>query len=165
MISQTPRLSLELLKLNDAPFILELLNSPGWLRYIGDRGVKSLEDAEKYILDGPLKDFEKLGHSLFKVALKASGSPIGLCGLLKRDFLDHPDIGFAFLEEYAGKGYALEASQAVLDWAKKQLHVHQVLAITLAENQRSIGLLKKLGLHYEKMVQYPDGANLCLYSN
>lgn len=165
MITQTPRLTLELLKLDDAPFILELLNSPGWLQYIGDRGVKTLEDAEKYIVEGPLQDFEKLGHSLFKVVLKETGLPIGLCGLLKRDFLDHPDIGFAFLDEYAGKGHALEASQAVLDWAKELLDIDRVLAITLAENERSIGLLKKLGLYYEKMVQYPDGASLCLYSN
>ena len=165
MITQTARLRLEALSLKDAPFILNLLNSPGWLKYIGDRGVKSLADAEAYLTDGPMKDLETYGFSLFKVVLKSTEEPIGLCGLLKRDFLDHPDIGFAFLGEYGGKGYAQEASHAVLEWARETQGITKVLAITLPENERSIHLLEKLGLNYERVVQYPDGASLSLYSN
>ena len=97
MITQSERLWLEKPSLEDAPFILNLLNSPGWLKYIGDRGVKSIEDAEAYLTNGPMKDFETYGFSLFKVMLKSTAEPIGLCGLLKRSFLDDPDIGFAFL--------------------------------------------------------------------
>ena len=161
---ESNRLILALLGKADVPFILELLNSPGWLEFIGDRGVKTEEDALAYIQNGPLSDFDKHGFCLFKVSLKGSDIPIGLCGLLKRDFLDHPDIGFAFLGEYSGQGYALESSQAVLAWADKQLGIDKVLAITKTDNKRSIGLLEKLGLSYERMVQYPDGASLCLYS-
>lgn len=162
---KTKRLRLELLNSNDTKFILELLNSPGWLEFIGDRGVKTEDDALNYIQNGPLSDFEKHGFCLFKVVLAETNAPIGMCGLLKRDFLDHPDIGFAFLGEYGGHGYALESSEGVLSWAREQLGIEKVLAITLAENKRSIGLLEKLGLSYERMVQYPDGASLCLYSN
>lgn len=165
LITDTERLQLTLLSSEDTAFIIELLNSPGWLEFIGDRGVKTREAALNYIEKGPLSDYEKHGFCLFKVALKGSQIPIGLCGLLKRDFLDHPDIGFAFLGEYGGQGYAIESSLAVMNWAKKQLNITKVLAITLPENKRSIGLLKKLGLDYERMVQYPDGAELCLYSN
>ncbi len=165
MIIQTKRLNIELLSISDASFIVELLNSPGWLEFIGDRGVKTEEDAIKYIQNGPHKDFENMGHSLFKVVLNETGLPIGMCGLLKRDFLDHPDIGFAFLGEHNGKGYGAESSFAVLEWAKEKLGITQVMAITSPTNKKSIGLLEKLGLHYEKMVQYPGGDSVCLYSN
>ena len=165
MMIESNRLTLSLLSNADTSFILELLNSPGWIEFIGDRGVKTEEDAVAYIQNGPLSDFDKHGFCLFKVSLKGSDIPIGLCGLLKRDFLEHPDIGFAFLGEYGGQGYALESSQAVLSWAHEQLDIDKVLAITLAKNERSIGLLEKLGLSYERIVQYPDGASLCLYSN
>lgn len=165
LITETTRLRLEKLDLPDAPFILELLNQPEWLRFIGDRGVHNLDDARGYIRNGPQKNYDKLGYGLFKISLISSGEPLGMCGLLKRDYLDAPDIGFAFLSEHTGKGYALEAAKATLDWARETLNIKEVLAITLPENERSIALLKKLGMSFVRMVVHkPGNEQLCLYS-
>ncbi|WP_194973974.1 GNAT family N-acetyltransferase [Aquiflexum lacus] len=163
-ILKTERLIIRKLNLDDTLFIVKLLNSPGWLRYIGDRGVRNLEDAKNYLQNGPLLSYEKYGFGLYLVELLESGNPIGMCGILKRDSLEYPDMGFAFLPEYMGKGYAYEAADAVIQYAGEQLRIKTLLAITLPENATSIKLLEKVGMKFESVVKSPDGKeNLNLY--
>jgi [ribosomal protein S5]-alanine N-acetyltransferase len=154
---KTERLILRKLTFDDSSFIVKLLNSPGWLRYIGDRGVKTEEDAKVYLQNGPLLSYEENGFGLYLVGLLESGNPIGMCGILKRDSLEHPDLGFAFLPEFIGKGYAYEAANAVVQYAGEQLGIKTLLAITLPENATSIKLLEKVGMKYNGEVKSPDG--------
>lgn len=154
-ISTTERLNICRLDLEDAPFILELLNTPSWLRFIGDRNVHSVEDARDYLAKGYLKSYETYGYGFYLVVLKETGVPIGICGLIRRDFLDDADIGFALLPEYESKGYGYEAANAVLNYAIQELGMKRILAITDSKNIASQRLLEKLGLKYERMVAYP----------
>lgn len=162
-IIETERLYLRELNFDDIPFILSLLNSPGWLRYIGDRGVKNEEQAKEYLLKGPMKSYGENGFGLYLVEEKISGWSIGLCGLLKRDNLQYPDLGFAFLPDFMGKGFAMEASKGVLDLAKSDLGLDTILAIVLPDNKSSIRLLEKLGFQYMKTVQVKEGEDLSLF--
>ena len=152
---QTPRLLLRELTVEDAPFIVQLVNDPAWLQFIGDKGVRTLEDAEKYILNGPVKSYADNGFGLWLVELKENNTPIGMCGLINRPTLEGIDIGFAYLPQYVGQGYAFEAATATLQYAKQVLLLERVLAITNPENIRSIALLKKLGLQTEKEYTLP----------
>jgi RimJ/RimL family protein N-acetyltransferase len=164
-ILETKRLRLREFTLEDTAFILDLLNSPGWLRYIGDRGVKTEEQAKNYLLNGPIKSYTKNGYGLSMVERKDDNKPIGMCGIIKRDTLENPDIGFAFLPEFSGKGYAFEIAEATLKHAKENLNILKVSAITMVDNSRSIKLLKKLGLRYAGPFIFPDtGEELLLYS-
>lgn len=150
---------------SDSEFALELLNSAGWLKYIGDRGVKDIESAKAYIREKVLTLYENYGYGPYGVMIKNSGKLIGCCGLFKRDFLDDPDIGFAFLPEYFGNGYAIEAATAVMQEAMNEMSLKRITAITVAENHRSINLLTKLGLKFEKMIPYPgESQKLMLFS-
>lgn len=153
---QTERLRLCKLNLDDAPFMVTLLNTPSWLKFIGDRGVRNTEDAEKYLLNGTMKSYETHGFGFYLMELKTDKTPIGICGLVKRDFLEHADIGFALLPEFEGKGYGYEAASATLTYAKKTLGLKKIAAITVKENVNSIHLLEKLGLRFQKTVVYPD---------
>jgi RimJ/RimL family protein N-acetyltransferase len=162
-IIETERLYLRELNFDDIPFILSLLNSPGWLRYIGDRGVKNEDQAKEYLLKGPMKSYGENGFGLYLVEEKISGWSIGLCGLLKRDNLQYPDLGFAFLPDFMGKGFAMEASKGVLDLAKSDLGLVTILAIVLPDNKSSIKLLEKLGFQYMKTVQVKEGEDLSLF--
>jgi RimJ/RimL family protein N-acetyltransferase len=155
-VLETERLILRWMSTGDAGFILELLNEPSWLRFIGDRGVRTVEDARDYILNGPVAMYARLGFGLYLVELKEDGSPIGICGLIKRDFLDDVDIGFAFLPRYWGQGYAYEAASAVLAYGQGVLGLKRIVAITTPDNDRSARLLEKLGLRFERVVRYPD---------
>jgi RimJ/RimL family protein N-acetyltransferase len=141
----TDRLRIDTFSYDDISFIRELTNSPGWLEHIGDRNINSDRDAIKYLETGPLSSYKVHGFGLMRVVLSSSNQPIGMSGFLKRDQLAYPDLGFAFLPEFQGKGYAFEASKALLDWASKNLKSNYVLAITSQTNQRSIKLLDKLG--------------------
>lgn len=152
---ETHRLTLRHLTPDDAPFILALLNDPDWLRFIGDRGVRTVAQAAAYIAAGPAAMYERHGFGLYLVELKAGGAPIGICGLIKRDFLDDVDLGFAFLPQGRGQGYALEAAEAVLRYAATALGLRRVAAITDLENQRSIRLLERLGLRFTRLLAYP----------
>jgi [ribosomal protein S5]-alanine N-acetyltransferase len=152
-ILSTDRLTLREFNLNDAPFIIKLLNTPGWLQFIGDRNVHSIDDAESYLLQGPMLSYETNGFGLWLVSLKDSGLSIGMCGFLKRQGLENADIGFAFLPDHAGKGYAYEAALAAIKYAQKGLGLDKILAIASANNESSIRLLKKLGLEFERMVK------------
>ena len=149
---QTERLLLRRFSEDDAPFILTLLNEPSFLRYIGDKKVRTLEDARKYILNGPVASYERNGFGLCLVELEESHTPIGMCGLLKREELPDPDIGFAFLPAFWSKGFAFEAAQAVLHDARERLGLQRILAITSLDNESSIKLLERLGLRFEKVM-------------
>jgi len=163
-IITTERLDICKLSLKDAPFILKLLNTPSWLRFIGDRNVHSVEDARSYLEKGYLKSYETLGYGFYLLKLKETGTPVGICGLIRRDFLNDADIGFALLPEYEGKGYGYESSNAVLRYAIQELGMKRIVAITDSENVASQKLLEKLGLKYECMVAYPgDDEPLMLF--
>jgi RimJ/RimL family protein N-acetyltransferase len=148
----------------DVAFYRALLNDPGFIEHIGDRGVRTLDEARPSLLDGPVAMQEARGHSLYVVELKEGGVPIGMCGLIKRDTLDGVDIGYAFLEAYRGRGYAYEAGRAVLDYARR-LGLRRVLAITSPNNMASNGLLRKLGMRFERFIHLvPEDAGSNLYS-
>ena len=161
----TERLLLRKYTLMDAPFVYRLMNSKGWIKYIGDRNIKTIKDAENYIETNYFRVYEKHGFGPNLVSLKETGKPIGSAGLYKRDDLDHPDIGYAFLSEYYNRGYAFEAASAVLKFASEELNISKVLGFTLEENSNSIKLLKKLGLSEAGIYTYEDGEELLLFSN
>lgn len=164
-ILETERLRLRTLDQDDAVFYLALVNTPGFIEFIGDRGIRSVEAAAQAIADGPMAMQEKLGHSIYLVELRDSGEPVGMSGLIKRDTLEHVDIGYAFLPEHCGKGYAYEAAQAVLEHARRDIRLSRLLAITSPHNVASIGLLEKLGLRLEKVVHLtPQDTGTNLYS-
>jgi len=162
---ETERLQLREYTLNDAPFIFKLMNSEGWLKNIGDRYINSIEDAEEYMQKNYISSYEKHGFGPYLVSLKDTGQPIGSSGLYKRNNLEHPDVGFAFLCEYANKGYAYESSQAVMNFAAEKLKLKTIVGITLPENLSSIKLLKKLGLSEIGIYKYEDAEELLLFSN
>ena len=149
-VLETERLILRRLTVEDAQFILTLLNEPSFLRYIGDKKVRNVDDARRYILDGPVASYDRNGFGLYLVELKDSHAPAGMCGLLKRDDLPDADIGFAFLPDFWNKGFALEAAKAVLNYAQKELNLKRVLAIVNPDNESSIKLLQKLGFKFER---------------
>lgn len=161
---ETERLLLREYNLNDVPFIFKLMNSEGWLKNIGDRNIKTLEDAEAYMQKNYLSSYEKHGFGPYLVTLKEDGTPIGSSGLYKRDNLDFPDVGFAFLSEFANKGYAYESAKAVMNYAAEKLKLQTIVGITLPENSASIKLLKKLGLTEIGTYKYEDGEELLLFS-
>ena len=140
----TERLRLREFTFEDAPVVLELLNDPLWIRFIGDRKVRTVEDACGYITK-LRKSYAENGFGLYLVERKADGQPLGMCGLVKRDTLPAPDIGFAFLERHRGAGYAFEAAQATMDYAREALRLDRILAIATHDNDRSSKLLEKLG--------------------
>ncbi len=152
---QTARLDLRELTLDDTAFTIALLNSPSWLAFIGDRNVHDDAQATLYLQNGPLRSYELNGFGLLRVSLRETGLPIGMCGLIRRAGLSHPDIGFAFLPEYEGKGYGFEAAMLVLADARDRLALPEVLAITMATNPRSIQLLLRLGLKAAGLITLP----------
>ena len=153
---QTSRLVLAELTENDLAFIRELVNDKDWLRYIGDKNVHTDEDALRYLRNGPQAMYAKHGVGLWRVGLQADGTPVGICGLIKRDGLDNLDLGFAFLPQFRSKGYAEEASRAVLDWGRQQLNVRTVVAITTFDNLASGALLTRLGFLRDGEVKLPN---------
>ena len=158
MVLETERLILRRLSIDDAEFVLELLNEPSFLRYIGDRGVRNLEDAAQYILNRLVTSYERNGFGLYLVELKESGIPIGISGLVKRDTLPDADIGFAFLPAYWSQGYAFESAAAVMNYARDVLGLNRILAITSPDNESSARLLGKIGLRYERLIKLSEDA-------
>ncbi len=162
---ETERLILRRVTLDDAPFILRLVNEPAWIQYIGDKKIRTLDAARAYITDGPLKMYTQFGFGLFLIELKNTLTPVGLCGLIKRDELHDVDIGFALVPECWGKGYGFESASAVMRYAVAQHGMSKLLAITLPENGPSIALLEKLGFNYQQRIHLAhDDAELELYS-
>jgi len=165
-IAVTERLRLRQLGESDAPFILELVNDPAWLRYIGDRGVRNHDEARNYILKGPVASYAKHGFGLWLVELKTGAVPIGLCGLLRRDTLPDVDIGFAFLPAFRGQGYASEAGRATLTHGRTKLGLKRIVAVTMPANEGSIRTLVKLGLRFERMIRLTaDAEELQLFAS
>jgi len=163
-IATTARLRLRTAHLGDADFYLALVNDPGFLEHIGDRGIRTRDDAVQALLEGPIAMQEMRGHSLYVVELKDSAEPVGMCGLIKRETLDGVDIGYAFLQRHCGRGYAYEAGMAVLALAPA-LGLKRVLAITSPNNLASNGLLRKMGMRFERFVHLvPGDAGSNLYS-
>lgn len=155
-VAETERLRLRYLTLDDAPFILELLNEPSFLENIGDRGVRSLEDAERYIRDGPMASYARHGFGLFLVELKATGESAGICGLLRREVMEDVDIGFAFLPRFWSKGYAVEAATETMRLSRWEFGIPRVVAVTAPHNVASARVLEKIGLRFERRLNLPD---------
>jgi RimJ/RimL family protein N-acetyltransferase len=147
----TERLLLRRLDLDDAAFILKLVNEPSWLRFIGDKGVRDLDGARDYLRSGPLDMYSRLGFGLFLVELKDGGEPVGMCGLIKRDTLPDVDLGYAFLPEYWGRGYAIEAASAVLAYGHHTHGLQRIVAIVSPDNDSSVRVLEKAGMKFERM--------------
>ena len=154
-ILETERLSLREFHLNDAKFTLQLLNTPTWLTFIGDKNVHTIKEAENYLTSGPMTSYKEHGFGLWLVSLKERNKPIGMCGLIKRDYLAEVDIGFALMPDYAGLGYGYEIASATLTYSRNILLIDKVVAITDANNASSIKLLNKLGLQFEESIITP----------
>lgn len=161
-VLETERLLLREMDDNDSTFIIKLVNSPGWLQYIGNKQIQSTDAAVQYIRNGPQKSYATNGFGLYLAETRNSNEPIGICGLIKREGLIHVDIGFALLPEYTGKGYALEMANATLRFANIRLGIKKIAAITTQDNQKSISLLGKLGLHFVKTIRLRADEDLLL---
>lgn len=165
-IIETQRLQIQKVILQDAQFIYELLNSPGWIEFIGNRGIKTLEDAKAYIQNPLIEGYQKDGFGLCKMVLKDEQKPIGLCGLIDRESLPHVDIGFAILPDYEGKGYTYEAAKATMDYGFSELGLKVIWGITSPTNIKSQNLLEKLGLKFVKKIQFGNyDEDTWVYSN
>jgi len=161
---ETERLYLRPVTVEDAELMLAIWNDPAFMRNVADRGIRTMVEARAAIESGAQKLFADYGYGPFSLALKSDGSMIGICGLFKRDNLVDPDIGFSVLPEYCGRGYAGEAAIAVVDYAR-QLGITALTAIVSPRNEPSIGLIRKLGLTFERMITMPgDDHAICLYS-
>ncbi len=142
--------------MQDDAFILRLLNEEGFLRFIGDKGVRTLADARDYIAQGPIESYRRHGFGLYLTSLRDDGRPIGICGLVKREGLSDVDVGFAFLSEFWSKGYATESAAAVLAYARDRLKLKRIVAITAMDNHGSIAVLGKIGLKFERLVRLSE---------
>jgi [ribosomal protein S5]-alanine N-acetyltransferase len=162
-VIETERLILTEFKDEDADFIIRLLNSPGWLKYIGTRNIQTPEDARKYITEKLAPSYQKNGFGFYHVRTRSGNESVGMCGLIKREGLDDVDIGFALLPEHEGKGYAYEAASATMIYAKDVLKLKRVAAITVPYNKASIKLLEKIGLKFDKMINLADDKEELMY--
>jgi ribosomal-protein-alanine N-acetyltransferase len=161
---ETRRLVLRRLDLDDAPFVLKLLNEPSFIQNIGDRGVRSIEDAQRYLRKGPLAMYERYGFGLWHTARNSDGAAVGMCGLLRRDNLPDVDIGYAYLPEFWGQGFAFEAAEATLRIAAKKFGLRRVIGVVSVGNVGSIRVLEKLGMSFERMFPMnPDEPEVRLY--
>ena len=160
---RTNRLILKEVQQKDASFIFEIMNSEGWIQFIGDRGIQSLNDAEKYIINSIAKNYFDLGFGMYKVSLIETNQPIGLCGLVQRTYLKRPDLGFAILPSHGGKGYTYEASKSILRYANQKLGHSSILAITDQDNFACQKLLDKLGF-VDQGIIHQNEENLMLYA-
>ena len=155
-VLETDRLVLRQLSADDAEFIVDLLNQPSFLKYIGDKGVRTVEEARQFILTGPVANYQRFGFGLYLVELQEIAAPLGICGLLKREGLDDVDIGFAFLPQFWSQGYAFEAASVVMDYGERSLGLDRIVAIASPENERSFKLLEKLGLRFERLIRLSE---------
>ena len=162
---ETDRLKISKLSYDDCDFIFTLVNEPAFKRYIGDRGVRTLDDARDYLREGPIESYATNGYGLFLVSRKDDGTPLGICGLVKRDQFELPDLGFAFLEQHWVNGYAGESSRAIIAYARTALDLTRIIAIASKDNESSLRLLQKLGFRFEEMVRMPgEKQDICRYA-
>jgi RimJ/RimL family protein N-acetyltransferase len=160
----TPRLVLRRLDFDDAPFLVSLLNQPSFIANIGDRGVRNVEGAHRYLREGPLAMYDRYGFGLWHVARKSDGSDIGMCGLLKRDNLPDVDVGYAYLPEFWGLGYAVEAAAATLAHGARKFGLGRVIGVVSQGNSSSIRVLEKIGMQFERMFpMHPGEPDVRLY--
>ena len=164
-ILETERLRLREFTVDDTKFIIQLLNSRGWIQFIGDRNVRTEDEAAQYLQNGPLKSYQQNGFGLSLVETKEDRNAIGMCGIIKRDNMENPDIGFALLPAFYGKGYAVEIASATLSYAIHELGIPKVAAITLPGNIKSIKLLERIGFKFIKTINSDNNEELLLYSN
>jgi RimJ/RimL family protein N-acetyltransferase len=157
-VATTARLTLHWMTVDDAPCMLGLLNEPSFHEFIGDRGVRTLDQARQYLLNGTIASYGFNGFGLYLVRERELGTPVGICGLVQRTGLDDADLGFALLPAYWGRGYAVEAAAAVLEHARVDLGLLRVVAIVSAGNARSVRVLEQVGFAYERMVQLAGDA-------
>src|SRR5438093_844599 len=150
---ETARLSLRRFVFDDAPCVVELLNQPSFIRNIGDRGVRNVHDAQRYLHDGPMAMYEKYGFGLWHASRRTDGTFVGMCGLLKRDVLPDVDVGYAFLPEHWGHGYAFEAAGATVELGARKFGLKRIIGVVSDHNAASIRVLEKIGMHFERM--YP----------
>ena len=161
---ETQRLTLRRLEFSDAPFLVTLLNEPSFLQNIGDRGVRNIEDAHRYLREGPLAMYERYGFGLWHVARKVDGASVGMCGLLKRDNLPDVDLGYAYLPAHWGQGFALEAAAATLRHGAGKFGLQRVIGVVSPGNSASIRVLEKLGMRFECMyAMHPGEPEVWLY--
>ena len=161
---ETNRLKLSQLSYADCAFVIELLNEPSFLEYIGDRGVRNVGDARKYLKKGAIDSYARHGFGLFLVTHKVTGASLGICGLVVRDEFDHPDLGFAFLQRHWSNGYAYESSMAILQDAKDRLGLQTIIAMADNDNASSVSLLDKLGFTFHEMVIMPgESVEICQF--
>lgn len=165
VILETGRLTLRRLTHGDADFIVDLLNQPSFIRYIGDKGVRTPDDAMEYLETGPMDSYRQHGYGLYMTQLAADATPLGICGLVKRDELEYPDLGFALLPQYWSNGYAHESAAAVLAHGRDVLGLRRILAITSPDNDSSMKLLTKLGLRADGQMDLSgDGDEVRLFA-
>ena len=163
-ILETSRLSLHEFKVADAAFLLNIMNQPAYHQYIGDRGLRSISDAEKYIREIFESAYEKRGFGFWIVKLKETKAPVGFAGLAVRDELEQPDVGYAIQQEHAGNGYAEEATRGVLEYIRNFLNLPLICAITSPDNKASINVLIKCGFHFERCAPvFEDNEELNIY--
>jgi [ribosomal protein S5]-alanine N-acetyltransferase len=159
----TARLALRRLTVGDAAFIVELVNDPAWLKFIGDKGVRTPDDARNYLATGPIAMYAKHGFGLWRVERTLDGAPVGICGLIKRDSLADVDLGFAFLPAHRGAGYALESARATIEYGRATLGLGRIVAIVTPDNHRSVALLEKAGFRFERALDAAGHAGTNLY--
>jgi RimJ/RimL family protein N-acetyltransferase len=152
-VLETERLSLRRMTLDDAEFMMRLVNEPSWLEFIGDKGVRSLEEARNYLRNGPLALYARYGFGHYMVERKLDGVRVGTCGLIKRDTLQDVDIGFAFLPEHWGQGYAFEAASAVLEHGFRDFGLKRIVAITSPHNDASVKVLERIGMRFQGLIE------------
>ncbi|MDQ6860389.1 MAG: GNAT family N-acetyltransferase [Verrucomicrobiota bacterium] len=155
MILETERLRLREFTLDDGELMLEILNEPGFIRFVADRRIRTPEEAAGYMAEKILPSYERYGFGFYVIERKEDGAPLGMCGLIKRDTLEHVDVGFSIFERFWGRGYATEAARAVMQYGLTTLALPRIVAITAPDNVRSAAVLEKIGLRFEKMIQLP----------
>ncbi|MEJ2127609.1 MAG: GNAT family N-acetyltransferase [Woeseiaceae bacterium] len=161
---ETERLRLRQMTLDDAALMLAVWNDPAFVRHVGDRGIRTIPDAEEAMQKGALHLYEAYGYGPFRISLKGDDTPVGICGLFRRDGLDEPDIGYSTLPDHCGRGYAYEAAVAVVDYSRDELALDRLIAIISPGNDASIGLIRKLGFEFERMHTMPgDDREVCVY--
>lgn len=162
-VLRTERLALRQFTIDDADFIVRLLNQPSFLEFIGDRGVRTIDDAVAYINSGPLKSYDENGYGLWAVTPSDDNTIMGMAGIMKKPWLPNPDIAYAFLPEYWSRGYAYEAAAAVLEHARTQLSIPTLVAVISAANHASIRIIEKLGFQFDRAIPDPLGKPVNLY--
>jgi ribosomal-protein-alanine N-acetyltransferase len=163
-VIETGRLRLRHLALDDAPFMLKLLNDTSFLANIGDKGIRTLEEARQFLLDSHIASYARHGYGHYMVEIRDTDEAIGTCGLINRSFIGEIDIGFAYLPAYWSRGYATEAARAVMDHAQRILGIEGIVAVVSPHNRGSIRVLEKLGLQLAGPTRLaPDGEWIHLY--